>query len=102
KLTAADGVKKVYLGRPWRSYAHTVFINCDMGAHIRPEGWHNWNNPDNERTARYGEYGSRGPGASQSGRVGWAMKVTESDAAACLNLTEVFAITSGWDPTAGL
>lgn len=102
KLTAADGVKKVYLGRPWRPYAHTVFINCDMGAHIRPEGWHNWNNPDNERTARYGEYGSRGPGASQSGRVGWAMKVTESDAAVCLNPTEVFAITSGWDPTAGL
>ena len=33
KLRAADNVKKVYLGRPWRPYAHTVFINCEMGSH---------------------------------------------------------------------
>ena len=51
RLTAADDVKKVYLGRPWRPYAHTMFINCEMGSHIRPEGWHNWNNTDNEKTA---------------------------------------------------
>lgn len=98
KLTAADDVKKVYLGRPWRPYAHTVFINCDMGKHIRPEGWHNWNNTDNERTARYGEYGSRGEGGSQTGRVNWAMKVSDKDAAACLDTTEVFAVTTGWNP----
>ena len=98
KLTAAPEVKKVYLGRPWRPYAHTVFINCDMGKHIRPEGWHNWNNTDNERTARYGEYGSRGEGSSQTGRVNWAMKVSDKDAAACLNTTEVFAVTTGWNP----
>lgn len=100
KLTAADGVTKVYLGRPWRPYAHTVFINCDMGSHIRPEGWHNWNNTDNERTARYGEYGSRGPGAAQDGRVKWAMKVSDSDAAACLDPSEVFAQATGWNPVA--
>ena len=99
KLRAADNVKKVYLGRPWRPYAHTVFINCEMGSHIRPEGWHNWNNADNERTARYGEYGSHGPGAAQSGRVGWAMNITDADAAAYRSLTEVFSVTSGWDPT---
>ena len=51
KLTAAPGVKKVYLGRPWRPYAATVFINCEFGNHIRPEGWHNWKNPENEKTA---------------------------------------------------
>ena len=100
KLTAADGVTKVYLGRPWRPYAHTVFINCDMGSHIRPEGWHNWSKPENERTARYGEYGSRGPGAAQEGRVKWAMKVSDSDAAACLDPVEVFAQASGWNPVA--
>ena len=76
-----------------------MFINCEMGSHIRPEGWHNWNNADNERTARYGEYGSHGPGAAQSGRVGWAMNITDADAAAYRNLTEIFSVTSGWDPT---
>ena len=52
RLTADPGVDKVYLGRPWRPYAATVFINCDMGKHIRPEGWHNWGNVENEKTAR--------------------------------------------------
>ena len=88
----------MYLGRPWRPYAHTVFINCEMGSHIRPAGWHNWNNTDNERTARYGEYGSRGAGASQKGRVSWAMKVSDTEAADCLDIAKVFAVTTGWNP----
>jgi len=98
KLRALPGVKKVYLGRPWRPYAHTVFINCEMGPQIRPEGWHNWNNPDNEKTARYGEYGSKGPGATQEGRVGWAMKLTADDASACLDPVIVFATGNSWNP----
>ena len=32
RLTAAPDVNKVYLGRPWRPYAHTVFIDCEMGS----------------------------------------------------------------------
>lgn len=47
KLTAADGVDKVYLGRPWRPYAATAFINCEMGKHICAPGWENWRNPEN-------------------------------------------------------
>ena len=38
-LTAAEGVDKVFLGRPWRAYAYTLFMNCDLGKHIVPEGW---------------------------------------------------------------
>ena len=30
RLTAEPGVDKVYLGRPWRPYAHTLFMNCKM------------------------------------------------------------------------
>ncbi len=71
-LTADEGVNKVYLGRPWRPYAYTSFIDCEMGEHIRPEGWHNWNNPENEKTVRYIETGSHGPGANPSKRVIWA------------------------------
>lgn len=97
-LRAADGIKSVYLGRPWRPYAHTVFINCDMGSHIRPEGWHNWSKPDNEKTARYGEYGSRGAGSAQEGRVNWATKLSPEDAAACCNLAEIYAVNNGWNP----
>ena len=42
KLTAENTVTKVYLGRPWRDYGRTVFLETEMGAHIRAEGWHNW------------------------------------------------------------
>ena len=52
KLTGKDDLK-VYLGRPWREAAYTLFMNCYLGKHIRPEGWHNWGNPQNEQTARY-------------------------------------------------
>ncbi|GGO04032.1 pectinesterase family protein [Saccharibacillus kuerlensis] len=61
-LTAAPGVPpaSVYLGRPWRGYAKTVFADCRMGSHIHPAGWHNWDNPANERTADYREYYGEG------------------------------------------
>ena len=60
---------KAYLGRPWRPDAAVAFINCELGDHIRPEGWHNWNKPDAEKTARYAEYKCTGPGADRSQRV---------------------------------
>lgn len=78
-LTAAEGVDKCYLGRPWRDYAQTFFIYCTMGPHIRPEGWHNWNKPHAEKTAKYGEYGSEGEGA-EGKRVKWATKLSEKKA----------------------
>src|SRR5439155_356694 len=41
RLTTDDDTP-TYLGRPWRPYASVTFIDCEMGPHIRPEGWHNW------------------------------------------------------------
>ncbi|MDF2379831.1 hypothetical protein JMG10_00025 [Nostoc ellipsosporum NOK] len=82
KLTANDEAKQVYLGRPWRAYARTVFIGCELGAHIRPEGWENWRNPENEKTAFYAEYKNYGPGAATAGRVSWSHQLTKKQAAA--------------------
>ncbi|MDE6859509.1 MAG: pectin esterase [Duncaniella sp.] len=98
RLTAADGVDKVYLGRPWRPYAHTAFINCEMGQHIVAEGWHNWRNPDNEKTARYCEYRSTGPGASPATRVEWSRQLSDKEAAELLDVTNVFTQHSTWTP----
>ena len=77
RLTAADSVKKVHLGRPWRSHAKTVFVGCEMGGHIRPEGWHNWNSPEKELTVFYAEGGNRGPGADTAKRVSWAKLLSD-------------------------
>jgi pectinesterase len=80
RLTAAPGVDKVYLGRPWRPYGMVVFMNCEMGRHILPAGWHNWGNAENEKTARYAEYGNTGEGAPTGARVKWARQLTREEA----------------------
>ena len=80
KLTAAPGVDKVYLGRPWRAHARTVFIRSHLGAHIVPAGWENWGNAENEKTAYYAEYKCTGSGAVRSGRVGWSNELTDKEA----------------------
>lgn len=79
KLTADPGVDKVYLGRPWRDYARVVFINCEMGAHILPEGWHNWDQPTREKTSFYAEFGSDGPGAKLGERAVWSHQLTKKE-----------------------
>lgn len=65
-----------YLGRPWRQYAQTVFINCYLDKQIKPEGWHNWNKKYAERTAYYAEYKNTGPGATEpKKRVPWSYQL---------------------------
>ncbi|MBI9039899.1 pectate lyase [Lutibacter sp.] len=78
KLTANEGVTKVYLGRPWRIYAKTAFVNCEMANHIVPEGWHNWDKPEAEKTAYYAEYKSTGNGANSAKRVSWSHQLKKS------------------------
>lgn len=80
QLTADQGVTEVYLGRPWRIYAQTVFINCELGAHILPEGWHNWSKPEAEKTAFYAEYNNTGKGFVPNKRVPWSHQLNEKEA----------------------
>lgn len=94
KLEGNSEAEKVYLGRPWRAYARTVFIRCAMGKHIRPEGWHNWGKTENEQTAFYAEYGSTGAGGKAEGRVPWSRQLSAKEAK---QYTDV-KIFGGWNP----
>ena len=84
KLIAKEGITKVFLGRPWRPFAKTVFINTEMGSHIVPEGWNPWSGdkmfPDKDKTAFYAEYGSKGEGAKTEKRVLWSHQLTKQEA----------------------
>jgi pectinesterase len=99
-LTAKDNtVTKVFLGRPWRPYAQTVFINTTMGAHIVDQGWDSWkgdkNFPDKEKTVFYAEYGSKGAGAKNSAkRVSWAHQLKKSQ----LKKYDLVKVLNGWNP----
>lgn len=97
KLTADEGVEagSVWLSRPWRPYGKTVFIRCEMGQHIRPEGWNNWGKTDNERTAYYAEYQCYGKGADTSRRVAWSHQLKDANA---YDMTNILKGADGWNP----
>jgi pectinesterase len=88
------------LGRPWRPYASVTYLNCEMGAHIKPEGWNNWRNPTNELTARYAEYNSTGPGANPDKRFKWAKQLSAEEAGK-ITIESVLGGNDNWNPRAG-
>jgi pectinesterase len=81
KLTADEKVTEVYLGRPWRIHAKTVYVNCEMGKHIKPEGWNDWSKPEVPQTTFYAEYNSSGEGYRPEKRVSWSHQLKKKEAA---------------------
>lgn len=79
-LVADSSVSRVYLGRPWRSYAAVLFMRCSLGEHILPAGWHSWGVPEREQTARYAEFRNTGAGAEASQRVPWSRRLSSEEA----------------------
>lgn len=94
KITGNAQPNSFYLGRPWRPFAKTVFIECKMDKTVKPEGWFNWDNPKNEKTAFYAEYKSYGPGANASSRVSWSKQLTDKEAK-CYTPTKIL---DNWNP----
>lgn len=80
KIIAEPSVTRLYLGRPWRAYAKTTFIHCDLPKVIAPEGWDNWGNATNENTVDYAEYNNTGEGFVTDKRVKWAKQLTKQAA----------------------
>jgi pectinesterase len=97
QVRCAEGVDKVYLGRPWRDYGYTLFMNCDLPRQIRPEGWHHWQK-EREQTARYMEYNNHGQGAAVNQRVAWSRQLSRQEASR-ITPQEVFSIQSSWTPS---
>ena len=95
-ISCDTNVSKVYLGRPWRDYGYTLFMNCELPRQIRPEGWHQWR-PEAVKTARYMEYNNRGEGAATDGRVAWSRQLTKKEAQQ-ITMERVFNINDNWNP----
>ncbi|WP_139924137.1 pectinesterase family protein [Hymenobacter sp. DG01] len=95
RLTGDAPAGSFYLGRPWRPYAKTVFLRCELGKLIKSEGWDHWDKESNQQTARYAEYQSRGPGAAPKQRVAWARQLSDAEASQYALPT----VLRGWDPT---
>ena len=80
KITSNPEASQVYLGRPWRIYAKTVYIECELGKQIKPEGWENWSKPEAEKNSFYAEYNCKGEGFQPSKRVNWSHQLTKKEA----------------------
>ena len=97
KLTG-EGAKAL-LGRAWRPYAAVAFIRCELGSHIKPEGWQHWNDTtDNGESARFSEYKSTGPGANPTARVDWSHQLSD-DEVKNYTIESILGGEDHWNPT---
>ncbi|XP_047308778.1 pectinesterase-like [Impatiens glandulifera] len=70
-LEPTKGSVKTFLGRPWKAYSRTVYMQSNIGDHIDPAGWFEWDGEFALKTLYYGEYMNSGPGAGTGNRVKW-------------------------------
>uniref|UniRef100_A0A5B7BVW0 Pectinesterase n=1 Tax=Davidia involucrata TaxID=16924 RepID=A0A5B7BVW0_DAVIN len=71
-LYSSNSNIKSYLGRPWRIYSRTVYIESYIDDFIDPTGWTEWSGDEGLDTLYYGEYYNTGPGSATENRVTWA------------------------------
>ena len=101
RLTSPPGVTGVYLGRPWKTYAQTVFFKCIEYENIIPAGWKTWDGREN--SCFYAEYKCTGPGSDTSNRAGWSYQLSDVQATA-YTMENIFSketstdFYAGWDP----
>ncbi|KFC17988.1 pectinesterase family protein [Epilithonimonas lactis] len=96
KITGDAKSRSVYLGRPWRPFAKTVFINTEVSEVIKPEGWHNWNKPEAEKTTFYGEFNSKGIGSNVKDRVYWSHQLSKKEAEE-YSIKNILSGTDNWN-----
>ena len=96
RLTGECGTGEGFLGRPWRKYARTLFLECEMDEHVAPEGFCDWD-ADRVVTDRCGEWRTTGARADQSARHPAQKRLTEEEAM-LVTLPQVLGGTDGWQP----
>ncbi|KAJ0099806.1 hypothetical protein Patl1_19900 [Pistacia atlantica] len=94
---------KTYLGRPWKEYSRTVFMQTYLDTLVDPAGWLEWDGDFALDTLYYGEYKNLGPVASTSGRVKWGgYRVITSSSEASKFTVANFIAGNSWLPATGV
>ncbi|XP_076909091.1 putative pectinesterase/pectinesterase inhibitor 34 [Bidens hawaiensis] len=102
-MEAAKGSFSTYLGRPWKLYSRTVYLQTYMGDHIHPRGWLEWNATFALDTLYYGEYMNYGPGGAIGQRVNWpGYRVITTTVEASRFTVGQFIYGSSWLPSTGV
>lgn len=82
RITADEGVGKLWFGRPWRDYSRVIFLNTRIDANLEPAGWREWTPGTTARLANafYAEHGSTGPGSRVGPREPYALTLSDAEA----------------------
>ena len=99
-ITADPDVSNVCLGRPWRPYAKSVYIRCNMGPHIEFLGWNEWEKPEAEKGSFFAEYKSIGAGGKKDSRISWSHQLSDKELIKNYDIHAVLHGEDNWDPAA--
>ncbi|OWM79644.1 probable pectinesterase/pectinesterase inhibitor 34 isoform X2 [Punica granatum] len=102
-LLGSNGSFPTYLGRPWKLYSRTVYMQSYIGGHVHPRGWLEWNATFALDTLYYGEYMNYGPGGAIGQRIKWpGYRVINSTVEASKFTVGQFIFGSSWLPSTGV
>ncbi|KAL9265960.1 putative pectinesterase/pectinesterase inhibitor 41 [Drosera capensis] len=101
-LASSNFTVETYLGRPWKNYSTTVFMESYMDAVINPAGWHEWSGTFALDTLYYAEYDNSGPGSNTTDRVTWpGYHIIDANTAENFTVSN-FISGDDWLPATGL
>jgi pectinesterase len=102
-LASSNTSVSTYLGRPWKDYSRTVYMQSLMGSLINPAGWHEWSGNLSLSTLYYAEYNNTGPGSNTGGRVTWpGYHVINAVVNATVFTVSDFLLGDDWLPQTGV
>ncbi|XP_049388642.1 probable pectinesterase/pectinesterase inhibitor 41 [Solanum stenotomum] len=101
-LALSNSTTKTYLGRPWKEYSRTIYMQSYLDGFIHPTGWHDWSGDFALNTSYYAEFNNTGAGSNTTGRVTWpAIQILNATDAANFTLSN-FLVGDGWLPQTGV
>ncbi|OWM78092.1 hypothetical protein CDL15_Pgr018661 [Punica granatum] len=102
-LASSNTTVQTYLGRPWKEYSRTVYMQSYMDGFINPVGWREWNDTFALSTLYYAEYNNTGPGSNTTNRVTWPGCHLINNATNVANFTvSTFLVGDSWLPQTGV
>ncbi|XP_028078026.1 probable pectinesterase/pectinesterase inhibitor 20 [Camellia sinensis] len=101
-LATNNGTTQTYLGRLWKLYSRTIYMQPFLDSLINPAGWTAWSGTFALDTLYYAEYNNRGLRSSTANRVTW-LGYHVINVTCAVNFTvSNFISGDSWLPTTGV
>ncbi|KAK7277768.1 hypothetical protein RJT34_22785 [Clitoria ternatea] len=101
-LAANIDAASTYLGRPWKNYSRTVYMQSFMDSVVDAAGWREWDGDFALTTLYYAEFNNTGPASTTANRVTWpGYHVINATDAANFTVSK-FLLGDDWLPPTGV